>query len=168
MHIPGHRRVHRRCENSVSSTLQSAYVTINIYCLQLRNYIAYIWHFNNLHKGIIKDSIASQKYATPRDFAVNNVTLHKWRHLIKGVLNYDNEDSNYRDCTSVLGHDSKGSNDRGCTSGHIYPPLTRTHPTRLLDSVFKLVCYLIEVNDTVHTWAYSAINEIVLAPYVKL
>ena len=42
MHFPGHRRVHRRCANSVSSTLQSAYVTINIYCLQLRNYIAYI------------------------------------------------------------------------------------------------------------------------------
>ena len=80
-----------------------------------------------------KDSIASQRYATPRDFAVNNVTLR--------VLNYDNEGSNYRDCTSVLGHDSKGSNDRGCTSGHIYPPLTLTHTIGLVDSVFKLVFY---------------------------
>ena len=83
---------------------------------------------------IIKDSIASQRYATPRDFAVNSVTLRKWRHLIKSVLNYDNEGSNYRDCTSVSGHDSKGSNDKGCTSGHIYPPpLTLTHPTGLVD-----------------------------------
>ena len=75
----------------------------------------------DLFNGLIKDSIASQRYATPRDFAVNSLTLRKWRHLIKSVLNYDNEGSNYRDCTSVLGHDSKGSNDRGCTSGHIYP-----------------------------------------------
>ena len=89
----------------------------------------------------IKDSIASQRYATPRDVAVNSVTLRKWRHLIKSVLNYDNEGSNYRDCTSVLGHDSKGSNDKGCTSGHIYPPLTLTHPTCLVDSVLKLVYY---------------------------
>ena len=89
-------------------------------------------------KGSIKDSIASQRYATPRDFAVNSVTLRKWRHLIKSVLNYDNEGSNYRDCTSVLGHDSKGSND---ISGHIYPPLILTHPTGLVDSVFKLVYY---------------------------
>ena len=65
----------------------------------------------------------------------------KWRHPIKSVLNYDNKGSNYRDCTSVLGYDSKGSNDRGCTSGHIYPPLTLTHPTGLVDSVFKLVYY---------------------------
>ena len=90
---------------------------------------------------LTKDSIASQRYATPRDFDVNNVTLRKWRHLIKGVPNYDNEGSNYRNCTSVLGHDSKGSNDGGCTSGHIYPPLTLTHPTGLVDSVFKLVYY---------------------------
>ena len=90
---------------------------------------------------IIKDSIASQRYATPRDFAVNNVTLGKWRHLIKSVLNFDNEGSNYRDCTSVLGHDSKGSNDRGCTSGHIYRTLSLTHSTGLVDSVFKLVHY---------------------------
>ena len=91
----------------------------------------------------IKNSIASQRYATPRDFAVNinSVTLRKWRHLIKSVLSYDNEGSNYRDSTSVLGHDSKGSNDRGCTSGHIYPPLTLAHPTGPVDSVFKLVYY---------------------------
>ena len=87
-----------------------------------------------------KDSIASQRYATPRDFAVNSVTLRKWRHLVKSVLNYDNEGSNYRDCTSMLGHDSKGSNDRGCTSGHINPPFNLNHPTGLVDSVvFKLV-----------------------------
>ena len=42
----------------------------------------------------IKNSISSQRYATPRDFAVNNVTLRKWRHPTKGVLNYDNEGSN--------------------------------------------------------------------------
>ena len=90
---------------------------------------------------VTKDSIASQRYATPRDFAVNSVTLRKWRHLIKSVLNYDNEGSNYRDCTSVLGHDNKGSKDSSCTSGHIYPPLTQTHPTCLVDSVFKLVYY---------------------------
>ena len=91
--------------------------------------------------GQIKDSMASQRYATPRDFAVNSVTLRKWRHLILSVLNYDIKGSNYRDRTSVLGHDSNGSNDRGSTSGHIYPPLTLTHPTRLVDSVFKLVYY---------------------------
>ena len=85
--------------------------------------------------------MASQRYTTPRDFAVNSVTLRKWRHLIKSVLNYNNEGSNDRDCTSMLRHDSKGSNDRGCTSGHIYPPLTLTHPTGLVDSAFKLVYY---------------------------
>ena len=50
----------------------------------------------NRIKGVTKDSIASQRYATPRDFAVNSVTLRKWRHLIERVLNYDNEGSNYR------------------------------------------------------------------------
>ena len=47
--------------------------------------------------SITKDSIASQRYATPRDYAVNNVTLRKWRHPTKCVLNYDNKGSNYRD-----------------------------------------------------------------------
>ena len=54
----------------------------------------HIW--SSKHYCRTKDSIASQRYATPRDFAVNYVTLRKWRHQVKGVLNYDNEGSNYR------------------------------------------------------------------------
>ena len=81
------------------------------------------------------------RYVTPRDFAVNSVTLRKWRHLVSSVLGHDSKGSNYRDCTSLLGYDSKGSNERDCTRGHLSPPLPLTHPTRLVDSVLKLIYY---------------------------
>ena len=96
----------------------------------------YIYIYLACKHSYTKDSIASQRYATIRDLAVNK--LRKWRYLDLSMLGYDSKGSTYRDCTSVLGYDSKSRNDRDCTSGHI-PSLLLTQPTRLVDSVLKLV-----------------------------
>ena len=53
------------------------------------------------YSGVTKDSIPSQRYITPRAFAVNNVTLP---NVAPSIL--------YRVRVHIFGHNSKGSNDR--------------------------------------------------------